>query len=295
MTTTARHPIIRYHGGKFRLAPWIIGHFPPHRIYTEAFGGAAGVLLQKPRSHGEVYNDLDGDVVTLFRVLRNPITRDLLVERLGLTPYARDEFAAAYEPTTDPVETARRLVVRAQMGFGSAGATKGRTGFRLDTLRNGCNAQHLWATLPDHLLAVAKRLQGVLIENRDAMLVLLDHDTPETLHYVDPPYVHSTRQMAGKYYRHEMTDADHGRLLEVLRGLTGMVVLSGYATDLYDRNLAGWEQRRTVAHCASLRGSGAREETLWLNPAAAQAQAQAGLFGRWLLPPFKQKNRARQE
>ncbi|WP_199905478.1 DNA adenine methylase [Microvirgula aerodenitrificans] len=82
-------PVLRYHGGKFRLAPWILEFFPPHQIYVEPFGGAAGVLIQKPRSHGEVYNDLDGDIVNLFRVLRSPEQRQLLLEQLVLTPYAR--------------------------------------------------------------------------------------------------------------------------------------------------------------------------------------------------------------
>ncbi len=137
-------PALRYHGAKFRLAPWVLKHFPPHGTYVEPFDGAAGVLLQKPRSYAEVYNDLDGEMVNFFRVLRNTGQRAALVEALALTPYHRDEFDLAWEPTEDPIEQARRLCVRAQVGFGSAGATKGVTGFRIDTKRACSTAQHLW-------------------------------------------------------------------------------------------------------------------------------------------------------
>jgi len=129
-------PIMRYHGGKFRLADWVISYFPTHKCYVEPFGGVASVLMRKPRSHGEVYNDLDGTIVNVMRVLRDPVLCDRLVEALTLTPYARDEFALAFEHTDDPVESARRTFIRAEMGFGSAGATKGTTGFRIDTKRN---------------------------------------------------------------------------------------------------------------------------------------------------------------
>ncbi|MFK7074022.1 DNA adenine methylase, partial [Acinetobacter baumannii] len=109
-------PLIRYHGGKFRLATWVISHFPNHTCYTEVFGGAAGVLLQKPRAYAEVYNDLDGEIVNLFRVLRNEDQRNKLIEQLVFTPYSRDDFHEAWEPCEDPIEKARRLIIRAQMG-----------------------------------------------------------------------------------------------------------------------------------------------------------------------------------
>lgn len=141
MNVAIKHPAIRYHGGKFRMATWIISHFPVHRCYVEPFGGAASVLLKKEPSEAEVYNDLDGDVVNLFRVLRDPATSQALITACALTPYSREEFTHAYEHSEDPVERARRLVVRATMGFGSAGATKGNTGFRLDTRRNSATAQ----------------------------------------------------------------------------------------------------------------------------------------------------------
>src|SRR5579859_5689382 len=113
-------PVIRYHGGKWKLAPWIIGHFPAHRCYVEPYGGGGSVLLRKPRSYAEVYNDLNNDVVNLFRVLRDPPAYRKLLNLLRRTPFARVELEQAYRPTRDRVERARRTLVRAFMGFGSA-------------------------------------------------------------------------------------------------------------------------------------------------------------------------------
>lgn len=276
MNAVAR-PALRYHGGKFRLANWVMQFFPPHRIYTEAFGGAAGVLLQKPRCYGEVYNDLDDNVVAFFRCLQSPVLRDRLVQAITLTPYARSEFELAWEPTEDLVERARRTAIRAQMGFGSAGATKGSTGLRTDTMRRYSTAQMDWAAYPPVLLDVAERFQSVLIENRPAVDVMQQHDSPETLHFVDPPYVHSTRVLRNTSgcYRHEMTDDDHAELLSVLQQLQGMVVLSGYASDLYAGELPGWISHSTASRISSGRGTALRTEVVWLNANCQQALASA--------------------
>jgi DNA adenine methylase len=276
-------PAFRYHGAKFRISGWVHQHLPAHRTYVEPFGGAAGVLLTKMRSYAEVYNDLDGDVVNFFRVLQNHALREQLIEACHLTPYARDEFDLAFDESVEPVERARRLVIRAQMGFGSAGATKGKTGFRIDSQRAYGTAQHLWVKYPDGLAAIAERFTGVLIENRPAVEVMQQHDTPQTLHYVDPPYVHSTRVMqTGKagYYRHEMDVSAHEELLAALLQLRGMVVLSGYRTELYDDTLAGWQRVETTARISAGRGSATRTECLWVSPSAAEAGHQPGLaFG----------------
>lgn len=271
--TNLSHPLIRYHGGKFRLAHWVIAQMPNHVCYTEVFGGAAGVLLQKPRAYAEVYNDLDGDIVNLFKVLRDPEQRDQLIEQLVLTPYSREEFENAWSVATTEVEQARRTIIRAQMGFGSAGATKGITGFRIDTKRQYGTAQSLWADYPEHLGFIGQRLSGVLIENRPAIQVLKDHDASTTLHYVDPPYVHDTRYSGaktGRIYRHEMNDKDHLDLLSNLLELEGMVMLSGYPSDLYADVLKDWKRVDTKARISSGRGTDTRIECLWINPAAQQ-------------------------
>jgi DNA adenine methylase len=277
-----QRPLLRWHGGKWLLAPWIIGHFPRHRIYVEPFGGAASVLLRKPRAYAEVYNDLDSDLVNLFRVLRGP-DAERLREHLALTPFARTEFMAAYEPSDDPVEQARRLIVRSLMGFGNTGALGRSTGFRADSNKSGTTPAHDWANYPALLPDIVARLAGVVIESRDAVAVMQAHDRVETLHYVDPPYVHETRSGGNPYcakhkYRHELTDADHLMLLEAVRALKGMVVLSGYPSPLYDDALTDWAR---VERVALADGARPRMEVLWINPACTAAlkseRAGAGL------------------
>ncbi|MGB8922822.1 MAG: DNA adenine methylase [Pseudomonas sp.] len=277
---TVNTPVIRYHGGKFRLAPWVMQHFPPHLCYVESFGGAAGVLMQKERSYAEVYNDLDGDIVNLFRVLQHHESRAALFELVALTPYAREEFDLAWAHTEDSIERARRTIIRAQMGFGSAGATKGATGFRIDTKRKYGTAQSLWAKYPEQIAVIGQRLTGVLIENRPAIEVIPAHDGPDTLHFVDPPYVLSTRYesaKSGRYYRHEMSDADHKALLACLLDAKGMVALSGYMSEIYMDQLKGWSMNTVSARISAGRGSSTRQECLWLNPACMNALQQTGL------------------
>lgn len=162
--------------------------------------------------------------------------------------------------------------IRAQMGFGSAGATKGATGFRIDTKREYGMAQHLWAQYPAALAAAGERFSGVLIENRPAIEVMRQHDLVDMLHFVDPPYVHSTRTHKGsKGYRHEMTDEDHLALIKAVKDLQGYVVLSGYASELYMNHLADWVCHSTTARISADRGTTLRTEVVWINPACAAA------------------------
>jgi DNA adenine methylase len=273
-------PVLRWHGGKWLLAPWIISHFPAHRIYVEAFGGAASVLLRKDRAYAEYYSDLDGDVVNLFEVLRSP-DADRLIDLLRLTPFARAEFAGAYEHSDDPIERARRIVVRSFMGFGSAAACGKSTGFRATSDHSGTTPAHDWMKFPETLAAVVDRLRGVVIENRPAMTVMAERDRPDALHYVDPPYVHETRARGNPYcdkgqYRHELSDDDHRELLAFLRELQGMVVLSGYPAPLYDELLPEW---RRIERPARADGARDRTEVLWINPAAAKSMSNGPLFG----------------
>lgn len=278
--TAPSRPALRWHGGKWLLAPWIIAHLPPHRCYVEPFGGAASVLLRKPRSYAEVYNDLDSEAVNLFRVLRRPDDAARLQQLLTLTPFAREEFDAAYEPTPDDVERARRLVIRSFMGFGSDGfRLDAKTGFRSNATRSGTTPAQDWMRYPALLPLLVARLQGVTVENRDALACMAAHDGPDTLHYVDPPYLPATRSVSRRHnaYHHELTAADHARLLADMRGLAGMVVLSGYPDAGYDAALFGWQR---VERAALADGARPRTEVLWMNPAA-----HAGLRGHDLFTP----------
>lgn len=281
--TAPTRPVLRYHGGKWRLAPWIISFFPPHRVYVEPFGGGASVLMRKPRSYAEVYNDAWGAVVNVFRVLRDPAKAELLCRMLALTPYSREEFLSSYPDARDDVESARRTILRSLAGFGSA-STNGEyvTGFRANSHRSGTTPAHDWAHYPAHVRSFTARLAGVCIENRPAVEVVVQQDSPETLFYVDPPYPHSTRSMQRRNaaYAREMTDDDHRTLAEYLRAVSGMVVLSGYPCELYDCELYPDWERHERAHLAD--GAQKRTEVVWLNPACSAAlareRAQRSLF-----------------
>lgn len=266
-------PVLRYFGGKFLLAPWIISHMPKHRVYVEPFGGAASVLMQKPRSYAEIYNDLDSDVVNLFRVLQNHVTANLLVKALENTPFAREEFNLAYAAADNSVEQARRLIIRSFMGFGANGHNPSeRTGFRANSNRSGSTPAGDWANYLPCLEQFRQRLKGVVIENRDALEVMAQQDSPSTLHFVDPPYVHCTRGVT-KAYIHEMTDKQHEDLCIVLDSLEGMVMLCGYQNEIY-KSLE-WHR---IDRDALADGARERTESLWLNDAAYKAKPQADLF-----------------
>lgn len=262
MVSAVNHsrPLVRYHGGKWLLAPWIISHFPVHSCYVEPFGGGGSVLLRKPRAYAEVYNDLDGEIVNLFTMARE--RGEELARLCELTPFARTEFLQSYEPSGDPLEQARRTLARSFMGFGS-NAHNQVTGFRAKSNRRGTTPARDWMNYPDALRITVQRLRGVVIENRDAMDCMLHHDAPQTLHYVDPPYVFATRSDFRHDYRHEMSDQNHEELAETLHSLNGMVVLSGYRCDLYDRLYAGWKR---IDRAAYADGSAKRVESLWLSP-----------------------------
>lgn len=268
MTEIAR-PVLRYHGGKYLLAPWIISHFPKHKIYTEVFGGAASVLMQKKRSYAEVYNDQWDTVVNVFKVLRDKETAAELERQIRLTPYSRTEFNLCGEEQLqhvkdNPIEFARRTILRSFAGFGSASTNaKHSTGFRSNANRSGTTPAKDWFNYPDHLKTFTERLKGVIIENRHYGDVLLQHDSTKTLHFLDPPYVHSTRnlQRGNALYAFEMSDDEHIEMINTANALEGMVIICGYESELYQAALTGWQmvKRKSFAD-----GAAERVECLWL-------------------------------
>jgi DNA adenine methylase len=275
-----KRPLLRYHGGKWRLAPWIISHLPPHKVYVDPYGGAGSVLFQKPRSYGEVYNDLDDRIVRIFRLLRDPVLSARLIEQLRLTPFAKTEFVAAYEPCEDEVEYARRMIIRSFMGFGSD-STAGhyRTGFRGNVTRSGSTPAMDWSRYPQALRALIERVEAVTIYNMPAIDLMKIYDKPDVLFYVDPPYHPDTRSTGNRrragpgskpwqVYAHELQAEDHEELLLYLSRVDAMVALSGYPHPLYDDLLNGWKRIERKAHAD---GAKPRTEVLWLNPMAAAA------------------------
>lgn len=257
-----RRPALRYHGGKWMLAPWLISLFPPHDIYVEPFGGAASVLLRKPRSKIEVYNDLDSEVVDLFRLLRDPQSAGELIRALELTPFGREEFERAYEPAETPMERSRRLIVRSFSGFGShSHNSQNSNGFRWHPSKS--YAQE-FANLPRSLQAVTERIRGVTIENQHALKLIRQQDTPKTFFFVDPPYPHSTRDPHLKGYRHEMQDGEHRQLAESLKRIRGKALVCGYA-GLYDHLFEGWYRQEKLSFANGQKGRSERTEIVWAN------------------------------
>jgi DNA adenine methylase len=281
MTDTVRRPALRYHGGKWRLAEWIVRHMAMHSTYGEWYCGGASPFFRKWRARLEVINDIDGDIVNVHRVLRDPLQATALAELLALTPYARDEFEAAYESTTCPVERARRTLVRSQMGFGSDSCNvKRRTGFRTTRSTSGVRGREQgtppaldWSRYPRHVPEFVARLAGAIIENRDAIEVMEEFDGEHTLHYCDPPYPREVRSEA-RGYRHEYKRKDHIRLAAAVKNLRGMVLVSGYRCELYDDLYARWH--RVDKGVVVFRNKRATE-SLWLNDQAVAALKREGV------------------
>lgn len=214
--------------------------------------------MRKPRSYAEVYNDLDLEVVNVFRMVRD---RGLeLREALRLTPFSREEFFEAYDTATDPLERARQTIIKSFMGFGSD-SIRNKSGFRNNAHRSGTTPAHDWANYPEALNFAIDRLRGVVIENKNALELMVQMDGPETLFYVDPPYLHETRE-SDKRYAFEMTDDDHRVMSAVLHELSGKVIVSGYPSPLYDDLFGNWGR---VEMAAMADGAKKRTEVLWMN------------------------------
>jgi DNA adenine methylase len=262
--------ILHYPGSKWSMADWIISHMPPHTTYLEPFFGSGAVLFRKSPSVIETVNDLDGNVVNLFRVIRD--RPDELAHVLQWTPYARDEYYTAYDDAGDDLERARRFLVRMWQAIGAK--TSDRTGWRSDISVDTSYKPKEWTKLPAKLSAVAERLRQVQIENQLAEAIMERYRRPDVLIYCDPPYLLSTRSK--RLYKHElMSEEEHGRLLDQLEEHPGPVLLSGYANDLYDDRLRHWIRDTKVVAAESGRS---RTEVLWINPVAAGAVGQQVLF-----------------
>jgi len=261
-----KHPLLRYHGSKWRLAPWIISHFPRHRIYLEPFAGCGSVLMRKERSDVEVYNDLDGEIVNLFRVVREHGKE--LSRMVFLTPYSRDEFITSFKPSNDPLEQARRTIVRSFQGFGSgyATVTKGSKcarpeyGFRIGWRCRGNKPHTNWCDVSDTVMEVMERLRTVIIENTSYQNIIWKNNTDDTLIYADPPYLSSERDH-GKDYRYEFSIDDHIKLARILNSVDGSVIISGYRSELYNDLYHNWKSVERVAQTV---GNTKRIEVIWI-------------------------------
>jgi DNA adenine methylase len=264
--------ILHYPGSKWSMADWIIEHMPEHETYLEPFFGSGAVLFNKAPSKIETVNDLDGQVVNLFRVIRD--RPEDLAEKIRWTPYSRQEYYDSYETTGDELEDARRFLVRCWMARGAK--TSDRTGWRHNIDVSHCPNKTVpkqWMEMPEKIVVIAQRLQGIQIEHQPAVKLIERYRRPDVLIYADPPYLMETRH--GRMYRHEMTDDDHLELLDSLDAHPGPVLLSGYAHPLYDERLKHWHRETKVVQAE---GGKKRKEVLWINPVAVEPMGQQTIF-----------------
>jgi len=259
-----RLSLFRWYGGKGILFKKILPYLnTPHTVYVEVYGGGASVLLNKPPSPVEVLNDIDSEVVNIFRVLQDEVKFKELKHRLEWTLYSRAEFVKAIdivqnETVTDPVLRAWAFFVAQNQGFSgknSRNSSKGSWARNFDFNRNRATG---FANKVASLELVRNRLKNVQVDNIDAIACIQYWDSPDTLFYLDPPYIHDTRILKEAY--HHEADHDHHRLLvDTLLAIKGQAVLSGYANEIYEPLLQnGWHKVEidTVCHAAGkVRGS----------------------------------------
>lgn len=260
-------PLLRYHGGKWRLAKWIHEYFPSHVKYVEPFAGAASVLLRKKRVPIEVLNDKHDRLVNLLRVVSDPQKSKILSRQLELTLYSETEYLSCREASTDLIEDARRMIVLGFQSHGSTGASGGKlTGWRRGVRSAKSHSAKEWVTLPEQISQWCERLKGVYIECGDATDVMRRWDSSETLFYVDPPYLFETRSLHDRGYKHEMENHEHKALAKVLKSLKGFVIISGYPSILYNELYSDWEmvEKKTFADMGKK-----VTEVLWLSTATS--------------------------
>lgn len=265
-----KNPPLKYNGSKFRLAPWILSHFPEHVTYVSVFGGGASDLLLKKKSRYEFYNDLDNEVFNFFQMLR--LHGEILINLIQNTPYHRKELELCNEFSDDPIECARRFYVRCWQA--RANNLKQKSGWRV--VVNNLTGGHIPASTfnrAEELFAVRDRLKEVHFECLDYREVLKKYDNNETLFYLDPPYLGKTRNNKKYYTKELMSDDEHEELCWAIKDLKGYVVLSGYDNAIYN-SVLDWEKKSILTSDMALNE---KQEVLWINPKAAN-QKNGRLF-----------------
>ena len=257
--------LFRYPGSKWSLAEWIIGLFPENyekMVYLEPFAGSGAVFFNKKPGVVETINDMDSEVVNLFRVLRD--RPEDLKRLLELTPYSREEYDTAFEPCDDPLEKARRFMVRTTQAIGAKMDSK--CGWRNHKQPKIGGTACKWRSVTLQMDCAVARLRGsstnlVQIEHMDALRLMERYDNTDVLMYLDPPYLRSTRK-SGRLYHCEMDDAQHIRMLEIATASKAKIIISGYDSGLYARYLDGWHTEKRLSQITSTEKA---TETLWMN------------------------------
>ena len=259
-------PLFNWVGGKNRSCKKICSLFPPHSVYVEPYFGAGSVFFHKDPVRVEVINEIDQDVYNFYKTLRDPDKYSKLLHMIEFTQYSRKLYKESYEilKTSEfDIEKAWAFYIRVTQGYGArlqdnytwcAGTTVSRPKVVLEQ--------------KSRLQEAHTRLMGAYIEEaKDAIEVIKKWDSPNTLFYLDPPYVQSSRTQH-RLYRKETTEAHHRDLVDLLSDVKGYVMLSGYDNDYYAS--MNWTKVKR-ALTSSLTGKSDRvnsgtNEFLWLNP-----------------------------
>lgn len=259
--------ILNYPGSKWTLARTIIDIMPDHETYVEPFFGSGAVFFNKPAAKVSTINDMDSRIVNFFRVCRDD--PDKLIAKVKFTPHSREEYESSYELSDDPIEDARRLMVRCWQAIGAK--TSDNTGWRSIINPNGPDTPNEWGKVWKRIEEVANQLKTVQIEHQDAVKLLGRYNRENVLTYVDPPYLLETRSK--RMYACEFSNEDHRRLLDLLVNFKGHVILSGYPSELYDEKLSSWHK---LTFNSVTEASGKKIEVLWCN---FEPSGQLSLFG----------------
>ena len=256
--------ILKYPGSKWRIAKWIIGHFPDdyeNMTYLEPFFGSGSIFFTKDRSRIETINDIDDNVVNLFKIIRDRPHE--LAYQISMTPWSRKEYHESYIQSNDDLESARRFLVRMWMAIGAK--TSDKTGWRNNISAENYTVQGFHTTLPENILVVCERLRNiksgvVQIENQDVFKLIERYNRSDVLMYLDPPYVMNTRH--GRIYKYEFTEEKHIELLNHCNRSKAKILISGYDNKLYDSYLSNWHKDTIIAECES---GQKRTEVIWMN------------------------------
>lgn len=258
-------PPVTWFGSKSRIVKKITKHFQGHHTFVDVFGGSGAVLLGKPPSKVEVYNDLNRKMASLFQVLSNQRKTKELIKLLEFTPYSRDEFTNcrnSINDVSDDIELARQMIVVQRQSHGGLGK---QWSYCVDAPAAGYSASvRKFHAGIDRLSDIAKRVRKVQVENMHWEEVIRRYDRDNTLFYLDPPYIPDTR-VDGEY-EHEMSIGDHEKMVEALLSIKGMAVLSGYSHDIYlplEDN--GWTRIEIEVTAQTSKNRARRVECLWVS------------------------------
>ena len=257
--------IFRYPGSKWALADWIIGHFPndyEKMVYLEPYAGSGAVFFNKRPGAVETINDIDSDIVNLFKVLRE--RPEELKKALELTPYSREEYDSSFTDCQDPVEKARRYMVRTTQAIGAK--LSGKCGWRNHKQMKIGGTACKWGGITETIDTAAERLRGdtthlVQIEHMDALRLIDRYNSRDVLMYLDPPYLPETRK-SGKLYKHEMDARAQITMLEKIVSSKASIVISGYPSEVYDHYLSAWWTDTTISQTTSAEKA---VEKIWMN------------------------------